>query len=185
MISLRLAIAVTTPMACDFIMIDEGFGCMDDVNISRLTDLFTLISEDYRFVFIISHKTELQNIIDHPLCITTVIDAALGASCSHVANTLEGPSSHSSYPQHITSTPSSTHQSTTSPSSHSSPQSTFTSTPISSFHTNKLPITVVNGKKKITCECGAVIGQGQLKDHLKRETHKKRLIALGRVAAPS
>ncbi len=170
MISLRLAIAVTTPMACDFIMIYEGFGCMDDVNISRLTDLFTLISEDYRFVFIISHKTELQNIIDHPLCITTVIDAALGASCSHVANTLEGPSSHSS-----------THQSTPTFSHSSLP----TPTPISSFHTNKLPITVVNGKKKITCECGAVIGQGQLKDHLKRETHKKRLMALGRVAAPS
>ncbi len=68
-ISLRMALINVLPSSSDFIMIDEGFGCMDALNTHKLADLFTSIAASNKFTFIISHIDELTNLINLPLFI--------------------------------------------------------------------------------------------------------------------
>ena len=68
-VAFRLALTKSVAVAPEFIMIDEGFGCMDSGNLHRLADLFGFISQDYKFVFIISHLDELNTMLVRPLVI--------------------------------------------------------------------------------------------------------------------
>ncbi len=186
MVSLRLAIAMTTPIACDFIMIDEGFGCMDDDNISKISDLFSLITGDYRFVFIISHKHELQNIITDPLYITSYDDATIGAKCSRVNNSLAHeplPNAVAAGKRPIIGYPINVPVADLGP---------IEDTPrvagggVIGYPANTQPadlgdgIVFVDGKKKIKCECGLLISHDYMKQHVMRTKHKDRMRDLGR-----
>jgi len=88
-ISLRLALTKAAPASSNFIIIDEGFGCMDAENIRKLSDLFAIITNEFQFTFIISHIDELQNIIENPLYIHSKNDTALAAHCSYITNTVD------------------------------------------------------------------------------------------------
>jgi len=70
----RLALSYLMPSAAEFIVIDEGFGCLDRDNLRRIRELFEVIHSKYKFVFIISHLDELQNIIKNRIVINRNID---------------------------------------------------------------------------------------------------------------
>lgn len=63
-IALRLSLTYHLPMSAQFIMIDEGFGCMDSENIMQTAHLFTNVAQLYKFIFVISHREEIQRIIN-------------------------------------------------------------------------------------------------------------------------
>ena len=67
-----------------FLLIDEGFGCIDKYNMEKIMTLFE--SLDYNFIFIISHIEELNTIINAPLTITVNTPTE-----SHINNTKETP----------------------------------------------------------------------------------------------
>lgn len=85
---IRLALTTLLPSSSDFIIIDEGFGCLDATNISKLSDMLTDISQLYRFTFIISHVSELQSIIQKPLFIQNI------NSSSFIQNTIDSTNVH-------------------------------------------------------------------------------------------
>lgn len=69
-LTFRMALITVLPASPSFIMIDEGFGCMDDENLAHAIEfLETCVLRDFEFVFVISHKEELRNTIRSPLCI--------------------------------------------------------------------------------------------------------------------
>jgi len=80
----RIVLGVVIPCAADFLIIDEGFGCMDKQHTARIIKVLEYLRNKYKFVFIVSHIDELQNIINKPLMIeqrTTAIGI-----CSRVNN---------------------------------------------------------------------------------------------------
>lgn len=68
-IMFRIVLGESAPCAPDFLIIDEGFGCMDKQHIARLIGVLNYLRDKYKFVFIVSHIEELQNIITKPLAI--------------------------------------------------------------------------------------------------------------------
>jgi DNA repair exonuclease SbcCD ATPase subunit len=68
-IAFRLVLTSVLPAACEFIMIDEGFGYMSAGNRAKLADMFTTLA--YKFIFIITQIDDMQNIITRPIAITT------------------------------------------------------------------------------------------------------------------
>lgn len=69
-LTFRMALISVLPSSPAFMMIDEGFGCMDDTNLLHAIEfLETCVLRDYEFVFVISHKEELRNTIRSPLSI--------------------------------------------------------------------------------------------------------------------
>lgn len=77
-IALRLALTSTLPSSPDFIIIDEGFGCMDPLNMIKIIDLFAGVASSNKFTFIISHIDEINNMIEYPLFIIPIVGAAPG-----------------------------------------------------------------------------------------------------------
>lgn len=88
-IAMRLALTSSLPSSSDFIMIDEGFGCMDGTNISKLVDMMSTIKELYKFTFIISHISELQNIVERPLHIIQRENKDTKLICSYINNSVD------------------------------------------------------------------------------------------------
>ena len=85
-ITMRLVLASIAPACAEFITIDEGFGCMDNANMMRLPELFSLITDDFRFTFIISHIPDLQSVITLPLHIHTRRDDEINDDVSYIYN---------------------------------------------------------------------------------------------------
>jgi exonuclease SbcC len=54
--------ALNTFYSSQFLFIDEGFGGLDSTNLGKINDLFNHIIQDYKFIFIISHIIEIQQI---------------------------------------------------------------------------------------------------------------------------
>ena len=48
-------------MTPNFIIIDEGFGCMDDKNLKNIGDVFSNIKNVFDLILIITHKEELKD----------------------------------------------------------------------------------------------------------------------------
>jgi DNA repair exonuclease SbcCD ATPase subunit len=71
-LAFRFALTGILPSSPNFVMIDEGFGCMDKSNVAKLVDIFAGVKYMYKFFFIISHIDLLQNILDFPITITEV-----------------------------------------------------------------------------------------------------------------
>lgn len=76
-IAMRLALTSILPSSCQFIIIDEGFGCMDATNIEQVAKLFTHIAGKFKFTFIISHREQLQPVITQPLYINETPNGSL------------------------------------------------------------------------------------------------------------
>lgn len=80
-IAMRVALVSVLPASAMFIMIDEGFGCMDKANLMQVVEFMAggyLAAQS--FVFVISHIDEIADAITMPLRIK---DAG---GCSHVSN---------------------------------------------------------------------------------------------------
>lgn len=59
-----------------FMIIDEGFGCLDDANMIRLCEYLPELARELRFMLIVSHIDSLNTMITTPL----VIDVNAGAN---------------------------------------------------------------------------------------------------------
>lgn len=65
-ISLRIGlINISNFMKPNFIVIDEGFGNMDNINIRKLTDVIDNIKNSFDLILIITHKEELKEKFDN------------------------------------------------------------------------------------------------------------------------
>lgn len=62
---------VISAHSCQFLMIDEHFGVLDEHNTSQITGFFNTIKQAYSFIFIISHVTSMQAALTTPLYITS------------------------------------------------------------------------------------------------------------------
>lgn len=83
-ISLMFRIAVTMNR-CEFLIIDEGFGCLDETNMRSVIEFFSTITHCYRFLFVISHVSEMHAALTTPLIIKTI------ATDSYICNRSEDP----------------------------------------------------------------------------------------------
>ena len=75
-IAFRFALTSLIPSSPSFIIIDEGFGCMDASNLSRVGEFLSSVCSMYSFTFIISHLPDLQNAIENPIYI---LDRTIGS----------------------------------------------------------------------------------------------------------
>mmetsp|Transcript_24122 Transcript_24122/g.38766 ORF Transcript_24122/g.38766 Transcript_24122/m.38766 type:complete len:163 (+) Transcript_24122:1966-2454(+) len=48
----------------DFVAIDEGFGCLDSENLSRVGVIFDYLRQQYRYLIIITHIDAIKDDID-------------------------------------------------------------------------------------------------------------------------
>lgn len=55
--------------SCNFMLIDEGFSCMDNTNINNLTSLFNTLKDMFDFVIIISHLDSIKSQCDNYMTI--------------------------------------------------------------------------------------------------------------------
>lgn len=61
-IAIRIGlIKISNYMTPNFIIIDEGFGCMDDKNLKNIGDVFSNIKNVFDLILIITHKEELKD----------------------------------------------------------------------------------------------------------------------------
>ncbi len=169
-IALRLALTSITPASSDFIIIDEGFGCMDSKNIAKLSELFTAITTDFRFTFIISHVDDLQSIITNPLYIATTPDADIKQYCSSVSNVRSASGDREGdlrtdglrpTDQPLSAACAPVNQPLTTP--------VFNAPPVEGR---------AKEPKQIACTCGRVVTQKSYTSHLKSALHAKRLQSL-------
>jgi DNA repair exonuclease SbcCD nuclease subunit len=63
----RLSFISAIQSSATFLIIDEGFGALDDTNSKKIIDLFNYIKGNYSFVLVISHMNELKSTIDTPI----------------------------------------------------------------------------------------------------------------------
>ena len=56
-----------------FIIIDEGFGCIDDVNVAKVCEYLPELAQELDFMIIISHTDALNALITIPIVINTTI----------------------------------------------------------------------------------------------------------------
>ena len=56
--------------SCNFMLIDEGFSCMDNNNIKNLTSLFDTIKNMFDFVIVISHLDYVKSLCENHITIT-------------------------------------------------------------------------------------------------------------------
>ena len=60
-ISIRIGLVnISNYMTPNFIIIDEGFGSMDDINQKKLSDVFDTIKNKFDIILLITHKEELK-----------------------------------------------------------------------------------------------------------------------------
>jgi DNA repair exonuclease SbcCD ATPase subunit len=157
-IALRLAIVALIPSCADFVIIDEGFGCMDGVNISKITDLFVNIATSHKFIFVISHVLELQNAINTPLYITDkLVD---GVRCGYLNNT----------PVVCNNTD---NTSNTNNNTNNTANNTANNTNTSTNTINKTNNIIPAGS--VECTCGKIITRRALAVHMKTSLHLRRL----------
>lgn len=148
-LTFRMALISVLPASPSFIMIDEGFGCMDDTNLAHAIEfLETCVLRDFEFVFVISHKEELRNTIRSPLCIrgddVSLLNNTGNVECAEVGTLL---------------TPRMMHDTSVTPAM----PSVNTMPPVC-----QQPAT----DSRIQCECGALVLKKSLRSHLNSTRHK-------------
>lgn len=69
-LSIRISLINLSKLsACNFMLIDEGFSCMDNNNINNLTSLFNTLKDMFDFVIIISHLDSVKSQCDNYMTI--------------------------------------------------------------------------------------------------------------------
>lgn len=56
------------------LVIDEGFGCLDDENLAKMVEVIPTFKEWYNHILIITHLDVIKNSIEYPLLVTRVVD---------------------------------------------------------------------------------------------------------------
>lgn len=70
-IALRVALRnISSLPKSDFLIIDEGFGVFDDVNVEAVSRLLTSLKRYFRVIMIITHIDSVKDIADHVIEIT-------------------------------------------------------------------------------------------------------------------
>ncbi len=76
-LALRVALSnLTTLPKTDFMIIDEGFGSLDDVNAVACVSLLRSLKRWFRFVLIISHVDIIKDAVDCHIDVVTTADGA-------------------------------------------------------------------------------------------------------------
>lgn len=156
-LALRLALTNVLPISSKFVMIDEGFGCLDETNLQKCIDFFSELSSEYDFIFIISHIDKLQNMLRNPLIITTT------GKTSHVENA-------NNYNEKINVKKLPIKKKSTL-NKHSSKQTS------SKIISNEMPKFENLSNGKVKCECGSILKQ-ITKRHLTSKKHQVYLESL-------
>lgn len=65
-------INVSTLPRPNFIAIDEGFGALDQTNLSSMVMLFDYLKTQFKFIMIISHIDSMRDVVDHHIEINKV-----------------------------------------------------------------------------------------------------------------
>jgi DNA repair exonuclease SbcCD ATPase subunit len=69
-LSIRISLINLSKLSsCNFMLIDEGFSCMDSNNINNLTSLFNTLKDMFDFVIIISHLDSVKSQCDNSITI--------------------------------------------------------------------------------------------------------------------
>ena len=67
---IRIALTQLSNLStCNFMIIDEGFSCLDSNNINNLEALFEYLKNNFDFIIIISHIQTLKGLCDNILTI--------------------------------------------------------------------------------------------------------------------
>jgi exonuclease SbcC len=76
-IAIRVALTrITTLPKPDFIIIDEGFGTLDESQLSSCVSLIRSLKRIYRFILVISHVDAVKDAVDQVIEITRVNGAS-------------------------------------------------------------------------------------------------------------
>lgn len=176
---LRISLTSFIPSGSQFMIIDEGFGCMDESNIDKLPELFTQLSTQFDFLFIISHITNLQNILNNPVNIINKHDHKLKLltradhMCSHINNTYDAANPLTAQKEieereildslaHIKAVADQSIAPVIVPIAEDNP---------ADAPNNQIPI------GSVQCNCGEIVKKRSLQDHLKTAKHRKKLEA--------
>lgn len=69
-LAIRISLSNLSKLSsCNFMLIDEGFSCMDNTNINNLNSLFTILKDMFDFVIVISHLDSVKSQCDEYLTI--------------------------------------------------------------------------------------------------------------------
>ena len=69
-IAIRIGlITISNYMTPNFMIIDEGFGSMDNTNLSKISDIFENIINKFDTILLITHKEELKEQINNKITI--------------------------------------------------------------------------------------------------------------------
>lgn len=153
-LAIRLVLISILPAAPNFLIIDEGFGCMDRQNINKLTDFFanvsTILSD--RSVFIISHIDELQNVIPMPLFISD-----------------RGGKSHINNCAAVDDSPALSNIDITNKAPAKGPRkSKNKAVPVEGSAQKPTPAAIGD---RIKCECGSILSKKSMTEHLQSKKH--------------
>ena len=87
-IALRVALSESLMHSSRFLLIDEGFGSIDQENMPKVIDFLNMIKTSYDYIMIISHQMELQNRVEYPLMISfRTIDSRKYSHINNADNT--------------------------------------------------------------------------------------------------
>ncbi|ARF09957.1 DNA repair exonuclease [Indivirus ILV1] len=68
--AMRIAlISLSKLSSCNFMLIDEGFSCMDNTNINNLSSLFNTLKDMFDFIIVISHLDSVKSQCDEYMSI--------------------------------------------------------------------------------------------------------------------
>jgi exonuclease SbcC len=152
---MRLVLSYALPTSCQCMFIDEGFACMDKNNIEKLQDLFNMLKQEYKYIFIISHLQDIQNIIERRLYIHPHPENSMQ---SHIKNIIASVTT-SIAPNTAPNT---------------APNPTPKNAPISALVVDQgpnLPAQNVQPDDMIICDCGIQIKKRSKYMHIKSKKH--------------
>jgi hypothetical protein len=64
-LAIRFALTSIITSSSQFMIIDEGFGCMDAQNLALCADMLPVIAQLYKFMFVISHMLALKSAFNY------------------------------------------------------------------------------------------------------------------------
>jgi DNA repair exonuclease SbcCD ATPase subunit len=63
----RICLTSMFPRTGDFLIIDEGFGCLDNENCNKVVEFLEYIRDKYKFILVITHVEKMKSLIDNQI----------------------------------------------------------------------------------------------------------------------
>lgn len=79
-IAMRLAVMMSSLTSPEFIFIDEGFGALDSTNMTKILDILSCASVNVKNMFVVSHRMEIQSILEYPIIIERLNEPGSGGT---------------------------------------------------------------------------------------------------------